>query len=841
MTKRITALTSVALLLMLMIPTSIVSVKAANDYTTYVQYTIGDPMNADPCFQYDVASLEMLMNVYEPLVFWDFASTNDYIGIVAESWYRETINVVDTIPEPDMVYTERYVFKIREGIHFHQTDDQVVPGEDHELNVTDVEYSFERNMVVDAATGGECLIYDPLLHAQLADLEDFYWGRKIDFAVQSNAADRTVSFYLPTPFEPFLQVLCQMYGAIMCKEWVVDATLHPDSWDGVWPDWTQASEPGEDNPQNWTRWTKYHDPLTSPIENQPKGPPGPHLDYVLGTGPYMFNYWVTGDRYSLIKNPNYWRGWSSPGHVDNFVSYCIEEWTTRRDAFQTGDADHCTVPVMYKSDVEEYPGIRVCKDLLDLACMAEFLNQNISGTSTYIGTIQPDGQFSSLGFCKNGFTDIKLRKAFRALFPYATWIAAAYLGEAATPATCVIPGLNYHDPTIPKQEYNRNLAIQLLKEAWGGSTEPGEEGPVWTNGFYMCFVYNEGNEYRKLAAEMLRDEFESLNDEFFGGADHFHGEVTMVVWNGYNILWRTRVLPFYAVGWGADFPDPHNFVVPFMHSQGGAFARFQGISNATIDAWIEAGIAATDPEVRRQIYHDLQQAFVDNCYSFTCSQAKYRRWERDWVQGWFFHPVLSDEEYVYNMWEEDPATVTRDLAYEESYVKQGGSWTCCVKIVNDGEVPEYFCLNVTYFDSYGVLKTITTKGWIAPKDWGYYLGISPGKSGELVVCVDLTEASDYGVAIKEIEVAISNWVVKPSIADATPGNNDMDTPYYVALKAGDVGAAFAPFYIQVYWAFDGKVTGYDVGLLINADKADNPVIPARPPIVFDPWTGQELN
>jgi hypothetical protein len=61
-------------------------------------------------------------------------------------------------------------------------------------------------------------------------------------------------------------------------------------------------------------------------------------------------------------------------------------------------------------------------------------------------------------------------------------------------------GLAYRDPDVPKPTYDRDLAINLLKEAWGGSEAT--LGPFWTNGFTMGFVYNEGNEMRKLAAEM---------------------------------------------------------------------------------------------------------------------------------------------------------------------------------------------------------------------------------------------------------------------------------------------------------------------------------------------------
>jgi len=662
MKNRITAFAIFALMLLILTPVSVLPVMAQiPNPDTYIIESIGEPMNADPVFQYDVASLELLMNIYEPLIFFNGSSVTEFIGLAAESWVAEIIDVTD--PKTGLNYKQRWNFTIRQGIHFHHIDG-TWPGEGNELTIEDVEYSFERNMVVDAATGGECLIYDPLLHCYTANMTDELWGRKIDFAVQSDPATRTVSFYLLSPFEPFLQVVAQMYGAIFCKEWMVDRTLHPHTWDGTWADWDQPNSAAN----NYTAWHAYHDPPTSPIEEVDSGSPGSHLDYCLGTGPYMLKYWDKGKggEYCLIKNPNYWRGWEGK-HVDTFISKYIEAWETRRADFLTGAADTVNVPRMYLSQVEGQPGIRCVKDLPQLYCLAEFFNGGIASESTYCGTMPPNGTFSSEGFPQNGFQDIKLRKAFRALFAYDQWLEAAYLGEAVQPATCIVPGLAYHDPDVPKPTYDRDLAVKLLKEAWGGSEAA--PGPVWTNGFTMGFVYNEGNEMRKLAAEMLRDEFESLNSEF---GTSFTGVVTAVPWGGYNVLWRTRVLPFYSVAWGADFPDAHNFAVPFMDSVGGAFARFQSFPNETINTWIRQGIDTIVPSERQGNYTALQWAYVDNCYSFALAQVTGRRWEREWVQGWYFHPLMFGEEYVYYRWKEwytpppSPPSVSASFLYGTS-------------------------------------------------------------------------------------------------------------------------------------------------------------------------------
>jgi peptide/nickel transport system substrate-binding protein len=831
MKTKVIVSSSVALMLLLLLPASILPVKSQGPDNAYVQETIGEPISADPCFQYDSASSELLRNVYEPLIFFDFTETNKFIGLIADTWSSEVCDVTD--PITGLHYAQKWTFKIREGIHFQRSDAVTVPGEYDEVDVEDVEYSFERNMVTDAATGGECLIWDPLLHVGSADTEDPLFGRKIDFAVQSDPVARTVTFYLLTLFEPFLQCMAQSCGVIMSKEWSTDSILHPNNWDGVWPDWNLPSGTGS---QNYTRWHKYHDPETSPLEEVDCSSYSatPHLDYVLGTGPYIFDYWDkgAGGEFKLIKNPDYWRGWSG-SHIDNFVSLYLPDWDIRKADFLVGYADTVTVPSAYKDQVEGQPGIRCLKNLTQLCCLAEFFNQEISATSMYIGTIPPNGTFTPYGFPQDGFKDVKLRKAFRALFPYATFLAWAYGGEAVQPATCVVPGLPYYDPTIPLPTYNLAAAITLLKEAWGGSEA--SPGPVWQNGFYMCAVYCRGDYAGKKAAEMLRDELDSINA---ATGTQFTLVVTEVPWSAYPALLKSRVLPFYYGAWDADFPDPHNFVVPFMESNGGAFAKFQGFSNQTINNWIRQGIDATDPVQRQGNYTLLQQAYVDNCYSFAIAQPLGRRWERDWVQGWFYNALYSlNEQYVYDYWEQDAATVIRDTAATIS-LAQGSNGKRIVVIENTGEDTELVEYNEVISSDGTPISTLKLEVWLRPGT-KHVITKNIFAAGHITITATVRITTKWIVAIGTVNPAT---VVAWRVGDLGTGppptffafDGYVDAFDYFLFRAcydgiappeamclGDLGSG-PP---ATFFAFDGKVDGWDYNMFLQCYGA--------PPFKFD--------
>lgn len=100
-----------------------------------------------------------------------------------------------------------------------------------------------------------------------------------------------------------------------------------------------------------------------------------------------------------------------------------------------------------------------------------------------------------------------------------------------------------------------------------------------------------GNEPRKIVAEMLRDNLRAINSKFLI-------KVQAVEWPEYleQLVYRRSTL--FIIGWLAYYPDPHNFVMPFMHSEGD-FAYFQSFSNKTIDELIEEGIRTVNETCRR--------------------------------------------------------------------------------------------------------------------------------------------------------------------------------------------------------------------------------------------------
>ena len=325
-----------------------------------------------------------------------------------------------------------------------------------------------------------------------------------------------------------------------------------------------------------------------------------------------------------MRNDDYWR---EPAKLKRVIFKVVPEWTTRKLMLLAGDADYVYVPRAHIKELEGVEGIRVYKDLPTLTLAAMFFNFKISPDSPYIGSGKLDGK----GIPPDFFSDINVRLGFAHLFDAEKYIQEALLGEARQPGSPIVEGLPFFDPNEPKYSYDKEKAEEYLKKAWNGE--------LWEKGMELTIFYNVGNEERKIAADMLMWELVRLNPKF-------KVRVQALPWPSYLKDMVAGNLPIFMIGWQADYPDPHNFVFPFMHSEG-AFAKFQGYSNPEVDKLIEEGISTIDPEKRAEIYDKLRKIYHEEVVSLPLHQGLMRRYERDWVKGWYYNPLFGGMQYVY--------------------------------------------------------------------------------------------------------------------------------------------------------------------------------------------------
>ena len=438
---------------------------------------------------------------------------------------------------------------------------------------------------------------------------------------------------------------------------VITGAGRPD-WDGN----IAATKAGWTQP--YTKWVDFHNPTVSPLDD-----PTPMLygsgPFILTTGTpdYVNKFWA------MYRNVNYWRGWPAAFPVLGGIGpagFCntVEVtwafgWATRKTMFLQGDADFVALPStayikeLYQSTSPpfdpptNYPlqGVRCIHPLATLQCDSIFFTFHINPVTTWEtvgsanefnpGNVPPD-------LFGNAVWGVHMRRAFAKAFNYAYYIATALRGEGVTPATALIGGLAYHDASVVGYSYNLAAAKFELDQC---IDKYGKKVTDVGAGFTLNLYYNTGNLARETGANLLKAALESATCD----PNHmFTINVISIDWGPYLTAAVQQNLAIFTMGWLADFPDPHDFVLPFYHT-GGTFAVEQAYSNSTIDALIDQGIATPNGPARQAIYHTLQVDIVQDEPSIPISQPVGRHFEIDWVNGWYYNPIYPGG-YYYNRW-----------------------------------------------------------------------------------------------------------------------------------------------------------------------------------------------
>ncbi len=217
---------------------------------TYTFVSFGDPDTLDINLNYETSGGQVILNVSEGLIFYNFNDSTTYVPQLA----TEVPTVENGGISADGM---TYVFKIREGVTFHNGND---------LTPSDFAYTFHRGFIQSDPNGPQWLLLEPVLGyasgdvtEELADGE--YAGdpaalveniaaedlvavcEKIKAAVVADDDAGTLTFNLAMPWGPFLSTLAQGWGYAMDKEWAIEN----GAWDGSCDNWTDYYAPGSEN------------------------------------------------------------------------------------------------------------------------------------------------------------------------------------------------------------------------------------------------------------------------------------------------------------------------------------------------------------------------------------------------------------------------------------------------------------------------------------------------------------------------------------------------------------------------------------------------------------------
>ncbi len=357
--------------------------------------------------------------------------------------------------------------------------------------------------------------------------------------------------------------------------------------------------------------------------------------HVDGTGPFKLNSWVSGQQIALDKFDDYWSA-TGAAQVNHVIIKYITEYSTRLIELRSGAADIIYVPS------PERP------QLIEIAAQAEEKISVQTGQSTWVvfmGTFNWDINTTAEAQALIGsvpspdnvpsdfFTDINMRQAFSLAFDYDTYMVDVAKGYAKRLIGVIPSGMYGYDATLTPPPYDPTGAAA----AYAASDWVAANGA--DAGFNLTLGYNCGNTAREGASLILKDGVEALGANI---------NINVKCWEWPTYLGMTLhtgsgdpgPVGVYFIGWGPDYADPDDYVVPFART-GGTYPAYSGYSNTSLDVMIDAAGEMPNSQERLDLYRDIQEALLGDYSMIWVSESTNFHVAKTWVKGWFFNPMFS--------------------------------------------------------------------------------------------------------------------------------------------------------------------------------------------------------
>jgi len=313
---------------------------------------------------------------------------------------------------------------------------------------------------------------------------------------------------------------------------------------------------------------------------QDPGATGQDAARVVGTGPFIFKEWVTGDHATSVKNENYWDG---VPHLDEYVFKIVPDDAAAIAQLKTGEIDwYVGVP---GTQVSQFDGSDV--KVVDYPQLS----------FTFYGT-QLDTTHSTK------FQDVRVRYALLYALDRQSFVDNIYNGYADV-AVGTMPPLSWAfnpDGIKEKFEFDLDKANSLLDEAgWvdadgDGIRENGDqklEFDMWTI---------SGNEIFGNLVQAYQESWTQIGVKMTPQLEDFQSFVSRVT---QTFDFETFLIGF---GWGA---TPDQSAMWACNSYGTGF-NIVKYCNPKVDDLENQALVEFDRDKRIQLYTDFQNLLLED-------------------------------------------------------------------------------------------------------------------------------------------------------------------------------------------------------------------------------------
>lgn len=307
---------------------------------------------------------------------------------------------------------------------------------------------------------------------------------------------------------------------------------------------------------------------TSPLGRRP-----------VGTGPYKFKEWVTGQKIVLVSNPDYFEG---RPYIDGFIMRIIPDTATMFLELRANGIDRMGLtPLQFTRQTEN----NLFRDNFNKY-------RYLSFAYTYMGYNLKNPLFA----------DKRVRQAIAHAVDRVEMIDGVLLGLGKPATGPYKPGTWAHNPNVRAYPHDPAKAAALLAEA-GWKDEDGD-GVIEKGGrpFEFEIITNQGNEIRAKCAEIIQRRLAEVGIKV---------KIRVVEWAAFvKDFINKRKFDATILGWTIPM-EPDLYDVWHSSKTGPEELNFISYKNAEVDALIEKGRETFDQSVRKRCYDRIQEIFAE--------------------------------------------------------------------------------------------------------------------------------------------------------------------------------------------------------------------------------------
>jgi peptide/nickel transport system substrate-binding protein len=308
----------------------------------------------------------------------------------------------------------------------------------------------------------------------------------------------------------------------------------------------------------------------------------------VGTGPYKFKAWKTGEKIELVSNHDYFEG---RPYIDRYIYRVIPDDATIFLELQTQGVDQAGLsPLQYTRQTD---------------------NKFFRGR--YSKFRYPSFGYTYLAYnlADPKFQDVRVRNAINYAINKQEMVDAVFFGLAKVTTGPFLTGSWAYNENVRPAPFDPGKARSLLSEA--GWKDANGDGWVEKLGktFEFTLIVNQGNTDRLRSAEMIQKYLKDIGIRM---------KIRVLEWSALiNEFLNKKRFEAVLMGWFLG-RDPDNYDIWHSSKTREGEFNFIGYSNPEVDRLLEDARRTFDQAKRRESYHRVHEIlYSEQPYTFLYS------------------------------------------------------------------------------------------------------------------------------------------------------------------------------------------------------------------------------